>query len=147
MRVEVRRLGPGDEAAVLAAGALFDDPPDPAATRRFLSQANHHLLLAHDAAGDAVGFVSGVEVTQPDKGTEMLLYELGVAEPSRRRGVGRTLVGALEALARERGCSGMWVLADAGNTVAQATYTRAGGRAASRPVLLEWDLAGPAAGR
>ncbi|MEA2306860.1 MAG: aminoglycoside 3-N-acetyltransferase, partial [Solirubrobacteraceae bacterium] len=65
MPVEVRRLGPGDEAAVHAAGALFDDPPDAAATRRFLSEANHHLLLAHDAAGDAIGFVSGVEVTHP----------------------------------------------------------------------------------
>jgi ribosomal protein S18 acetylase RimI-like enzyme len=147
MRVEVRRLGPGDEAMVLAAGALFDGPPDPAATRRFLSEATHHLLLAYDAAGEAVGFVSGIEVTHPDKGTELLLYELGVAGPVRRRGIGTTLVGALEALARERGCSGMWVLADADDTVAQATYARAGGRVASRPVLLEWDLGGRAAGR
>ena len=34
----------------------------------------------------------------------------------------------------------MWVLADADNAAAQATYARAGGRESSRPVLLEWDL-------
>ena len=35
----------------------------------------------------------------------------------------------------------MWALADADNDAARATYTRAGGREASRPVLLEWDFA------
>ena len=39
-----------------------------------------------------MGFVSGVEVTHPDKGTEMFLYELAVDEPFRRRGIGRALV-------------------------------------------------------
>jgi hypothetical protein len=34
----------------------------------------------------------------------------------------------------------MWVLADADNAAAQATYARAGGRESSRPVLLEWDF-------
>ena len=32
----------------------------------------------------------------------------------------------------------MWVLADADNDAARATYARAGGREASRPVLVEW---------
>ena len=85
-----------------------------------------------------MGFVSGVEITHPDKGTEMFLYELGVDESAPAAGVGRTLVQALAALAREQGCYDMWVLADADNEAAQATYTRAGGREASRPVLLEW---------
>ena len=40
----------------------------------------------------------------------------------------------------------MWVLADADNAAAQATYARAGGRESSRPVLLEWDFRG-ASGR
>jgi len=37
MDIEVRRLGPGDEDALHAARGLFDDRPDPAATRRFLA--------------------------------------------------------------------------------------------------------------
>jgi ribosomal protein S18 acetylase RimI-like enzyme len=138
MDIEVRCLGPGDEEAVHAARPLFDDRPEPPATRRFLAEPTHHLLVAYDDGERPVGFVSGVELTHPDKGTEMLLYELGVDEPARGRGVGRTLVRALAALARERGCYDMWVLADADNAAARATYASAGGREASAPVLLEW---------
>jgi ribosomal protein S18 acetylase RimI-like enzyme len=140
MEVDVRRLGPGDEEAVHAARSLFDKAPDAEATRRFLAEPTHHLLVAYDGADTPLGFVSGVELTHPDKGTEMFLYELGVDESARGQGVGRTLVQALAALAREHGCYDMWVLADADNAAAQATYARAGGREASRPVLLEWEF-------
>jgi ribosomal protein S18 acetylase RimI-like enzyme len=139
MDIEVRRLGPGDEDAVHGARGLFDAAPQPEATQRFLAEPANHLLVAYDAE-TPVGFVSGVELTHPDKGTEMFLYELGVDEPARGRGVGRTLVKALSAAAREAGCYDMWVLADADNAAAHATYARAGGRESSRPVLLEWDL-------
>jgi aminoglycoside 3-N-acetyltransferase I len=138
MEVDVRRLGAGDEEAVHAARSLLDGAPEEHATRRFLSEPTHHLLVAYDEADRPVGFVSGVELTHPDKGTEMFLYELGVDDSARRQGVGRTLVQALAALAREQGCYDMWVLADADNDAAQATYARAGGKEASRPVLLEW---------
>jgi ribosomal protein S18 acetylase RimI-like enzyme len=137
MDIEVRRLGPGDEEAVHAARLLFDGRPDPAATRRFLAEPTHHLLVAYDT-GSPVGFVTGAELTHPDKGTEMFLYELGVDEAARGRSVGRTLVRALADIAREAGCYDMWVLADADNAAARATYARAGGREASQPVLLEW---------
>ena len=95
MHVDIRRLGPGDEQDVLAAGALFDGPPDADATRRFLSEPAHHLLIAYGDAGRPLGFVSGVETTHPDKGTEMFLYELAVDASARRRGIGRALVEAL----------------------------------------------------
>ena len=70
--------------------------------------------------------ISGVETTHPDKGTEMFLYELGVDEDARRQGVATALVNALAALARERGCYGMWVGVDTDNAAARATYRRAG---------------------
>ena len=66
--------------------------------------------------------MSGVETTHPDKGTEMFLYELAVASEHRRRGIGPALVEALAALARERGCYGMWVGTEPGNAAALATY-------------------------
>ena len=135
MEVEIRRLGPGDEDAVRDAGRLFDAAPRPDATRRFLAAPDHHLLIAYDAAG--------VETTHPDKGTEMFLYELGVDEPVRRRGVGTALVRALAALAQERGCHGMWVGAETGNEAAQRTYARAGARATPPHVILEWPFAAP----
>jgi ribosomal protein S18 acetylase RimI-like enzyme len=139
MRVDIRRLGRGDEAAVMAAGELFDDRPDPEATRRFLADGNHHLLVAyHDER--PVGFVSGVETTHPDKGTEMFLYELGVDAPARRRGVGRALVEALARLARERGCYGMWAGTEPVNDAARATYRTAGGTPSDGTLVFDWDL-------
>ena len=100
--MDVRALGPGDEEAVVAAQHLFDGPSDAAATARFLADSNHHLLVAYDPDDRPVGFISGVEMTHPDKGTEIFLYELAVAEDAQRRGVGRELVEALAARARCR---------------------------------------------
>ncbi len=141
--VEIRRLGPGEDALVAAAQHLFDGPADPSATARFLAGPANHLLVAYDADDRPVGFVTGVEITHPDKGTEMFVYELGVDERVRRRGVGVGLVEELRALATARGCHDMFVLADQDNAAAQATYRRAGAREASRPVMLEWLLTEP----
>jgi aminoglycoside 3-N-acetyltransferase I len=122
-----------------AAVHLFDNPPIPAAVERFLADPTHHLLFAYDG-GRPVGFVSGVEMTHPDKGTEMFLYELAVEDVHRRRGVGTALVEALAELARSKGCYDVWVLTEADNEAAVATYRRAGGRTPSEHVLIEFPL-------
>jgi ribosomal protein S18 acetylase RimI-like enzyme len=129
-----------DAAAVTAAADLFDEPPQAAATARFLALPGHHLLLAYDGDDRAVGMVSGVETTHPDKGTEMFLYELGVAEDARRQGVATALVDALAALARERGCYGMWVGVDTGNDAALATYRHAGADEEEPAVVFSWQF-------
>jgi hypothetical protein len=70
--MDIRQLGPRDDDRVYAAAHLFDGPADAVATRTFLNADGHHLLVAYD--GDTpVGFVTGVETTHPDKGTEMFL--------------------------------------------------------------------------
>jgi len=129
-----------DSDKVVAAGELFDDRPDADATARFLAAPGHHLLIAYD--GDLpIGFVSGVETTHPDKGTEMFLYELGVADSHRRRGVGRALVERLATIARSAGCYGMWVATDDSNPAALATYERAGAtRDEKAAVILTWSF-------
>lgn len=130
-----------EAAAVHLAADLFDGPPLAAATARFLARPDHHLLFAYD--GDrAVGMISGVEMTHPDKGTEMFVYELGVAPVARLQGVGTALVRALADVARERGCYGMWVGTEADNAAAQSTYRRAGATEEAPFVLLNWDLTG-----
>jgi len=135
--IAIRRIEPDEVDIVMAASDLFDDPADRSATERFLGSSDHHLLLAFE--GDrAVGFVSGVETTHPDKGVEMFLYELAVDEPARGRGIGVALVEALRALARDRGCYGMWVLTDADNEAATRTYRRAGAREPTAHVMLDW---------
>ncbi|MFE8946462.1 GNAT family N-acetyltransferase [Streptomyces sp. NPDC007856] len=128
-------------AEVVAAEHLFDNPARPEWAERFLTAAGHHLLLAYaQDEGVPVGFVSGVETVHPDKGTEMFLYELAVDEPYRRRGIGRALVERLAALARERGCYGMWVGVDAGNDVALAAYRSAGGKDDDSCRVLTWEF-------
>ena len=134
---DIRRIT--DPAEVHAAAALFDDTPRVDATERFLSEPGHHLLIAF-VDGEPVGMVTGVEMTHPDKGTEMFLYELGVVDEHQRQGVGRALVGALAALARERGCYGMWVLTDDDNVAAMAAYRAAGGAVGDTSRMLSWEF-------
>ncbi|MEV6193424.1 GNAT family N-acetyltransferase [Streptomyces sp. NPDC051920] len=135
--MELRRAATVRE--LTAAEYLFDAPVRPEWARRFLQTQGHHLFLAYEGAVP-VGFVSGVETVHPDKGTEMFLYELAVAEPFRRRGTGRALVRELAALARERGCYGMWVGVDTGNDVALATYRSAGGEDDGSCTVMTWDF-------
>ena len=130
---------PGDDGLVAAASHLFDGPARPDATSRFLAEDGHHLLVASED-GRPVGFVSGVEVTHPDKGTEMFLYELAVDEPFRRRGIGRALVERLAALAREAGCYGMWVVTDHDNEAARATYEGTGAVPEPEQVVEVWTF-------
>ncbi|WP_348534641.1 MULTISPECIES: GNAT family N-acetyltransferase [unclassified Kitasatospora] len=125
--------------AVQDAGHLFDGPPLPAATERFLADERHHLLIAYVDDVPA-GMVVGVEMTDPDKGTEMFLYELAVDEPFRGRGVGRALVSALADLARGRNCYGMWVITGEDNAAARATYRRAGGSPEEKQVVFVWTF-------
>src|SRR5260370_34680946 len=105
--MKIERIGPEDQERVMGAGSLFDYPARSDAVNRFLADPNHHLLIAY--SGDVpAGFVSGVEVTPPDKGTEMFLDELAVDEAHRRQGIRPALVEAHRDLARGRGLYGRW---------------------------------------
>jgi len=137
--MEIERLGPDDGERVVSASVLFDGPATPEWTATFLSAPGHHLLFASVDGAD-VGFVSGIEMVHPDKGTEMFLYELGVDDAARGQGVGKALVAALRDLAIERGCYGMWVLTDHDNEAALATYRAGGGSGPDPQVLLDWTF-------
>lgn len=136
---DIVTMQPGDEGRVAAAAHLFDEPPISAATVKFLASEGHHLLIAYEGEEPA-GFVSGVEMTHPDKGTEMFLYELGVDDAFRGRGVAGELLAALKALAEERGCYGMWVITDEDNAAARSAYKKAGGESEENQVVLVWTF-------
>jgi len=142
--MEIVRIGPGDEDRVHAASHLFDGPARPEETLRALAEPTHHLLLAYED-GRPAGFVSGVEVSHPDKPTEMMLYELGVDEPFRRRGTGRALVRSLAEVAAERGCPSMFVLTERSNAAAIATYAFGGAVREDDFVMFTWDVSAPGA--
>jgi ribosomal protein S18 acetylase RimI-like enzyme len=137
--VDIRDLSHGDEDAVLAISHLLDGAATVSATRRFLAEPNHRVLVAYEE-GTPAGFVTGIEMTHPDKGTEMFLYELGVDERFRNRGVGTALVLALRDLARTSGCYGMWVLTDEDNSAAMRTYAAAGSADPQKQTMLSWTF-------
>jgi len=140
--VIIRRSAHIDE--VVAAEHLMDHPVASGAAARFLAERGHHLLLAYPASSERpIGMVSGVEMTHPDKGTEMFLYELSVEEPSRRQGVATALVHALAQLAQDRGCYGMWVLTDSDNPAALAAYRAAGGAPPTTHEMITWTFDRP----
>jgi ribosomal protein S18 acetylase RimI-like enzyme len=135
--MDIRRIH--DIDAVLGAGELFDSPPQLEPTRRFLAADGHHLLIAYVDDVPA-GMITGVEMTHPDKGTELFLYELGVEEQFREIGVAKALVAALRDVAVERGCYGLWVVTGEANIAALATYGGAGAVPESGQVVLAWTL-------
>jgi ribosomal protein S18 acetylase RimI-like enzyme len=137
--VEIKLLAAGDDDLILDASHLFDGPAIRTATSRFLSAGGHHLFIAFED-GRAAGFISGVEVTHPDKGTEMFIYELGVDEPYRRRGIARALIDALKNLAIELGCYGMWVLTSEDNDAALAAYASTDGTPEPGQVVITWEF-------
>ncbi|MET9696183.1 GNAT family N-acetyltransferase [Streptomyces sp. NPDC006529] len=133
-------------AELVAAEGLFDGPVREEWATRFLAAPGHLMLIA-SVAGVPVGMVSGVEMSHPDKGTEMCLYELSVDEGHRRRGIGRELTRALADEARARGCYGMWVGVDTDNEAALATYASAGAVDEGVFTMRGWALpSDPAAG-
>ncbi|WP_274558740.1 GNAT family N-acetyltransferase [Streptomyces spiramyceticus] len=127
-------------AELTAAEHLYDGPARPEWAERFLAAPGHLMLIAY-VAGVPAGMVSGIEMTHPDKGTEMCLYELSVDEPYRRRGIGRALTRALAAVARERGCYDMWVGVERDNDAALATYRSAQAQDDGDFAMLTWPLA------
>lgn len=135
----IERLRVGDEGRLVAASGLFDQTVTAEWATRFLAGEGHHIFVAV-VDGVDVGFVSGVETTHPDKGTEMFLYELAVDEAFRRHGVGKALVAALRDLAVERGCYGMWVGTEHDNAAALATYRAAGAAPPEPCVTLTWTF-------
>jgi ribosomal protein S18 acetylase RimI-like enzyme len=136
--MEIRRVT--EVEAVLAASAHFDGPARADWAATFLAAPNHHLFVAY-VDGVPAGMVTGVEMTMPDKGTEMFLYELAVGAAYRQRGIGRALTDALVAVAVEHGCYGMWVLTDHDNDAALATYRGSGAGDDEPTTMLTWTFA------
>lgn len=136
----VRRLGVGDEEAAQRACQVFGAPGevDPAA---FLGRPEHALIVGEDESGVA-GWAYGHELIHPDVERTMLLYALDVAERGRRHGLGKALVDAFVANARDAGCTEVWVLTANANAAGLATYAASGGqRDPVDQVMFTWKLA------
>lgn len=142
MGISIRRMQPGDEAEVMAADQLFDDPSSLEAVTALLAEERDYLLLAY-FDGQPAGMARAVELLRPDTlRRQMFLYEIGTDEQFQRRGVARALIDELLSLSRQRDCLEMFVLTGEGNEPAMRLYQTTGGlRENMDDVMFVWDLA------
>jgi GNAT superfamily N-acetyltransferase len=121
--------------AMLASSWVLDE------VRRFLADPDNLLLLAsYDSQW--CGALTGYRLQRLDQHRAgVLLYEVDVLEPFRRRGVGRALVEAIKAWAAEVGAFEVWVLTEQSNAPAKALYRSAGGvEDAETPALFVFPI-------
>ncbi len=132
--IEVRRLGPGDEDVVAALAEQAQ--PDAAA----LLRDERTIYVAARDGTRAVGFAFAHELLRRHGERAMLLvYDLGVEEEYRRRGIATRLLRELESVARERGIRTGFVLTEASNGAAMALYESVGGVRPDDDVVM-WDF-------
>lgn len=125
---------------VEAAAHLFENELDPHAVRRFLGDSSHHLMLAWDGERP-VGMVTVIEMTYPDRGTEMFLYDMRVDDDHRGTGIGHAMLDRLESLAVDTLCSSVWVVTGTGerNAGARATFLSRGATEDRERVRYSWS--------
>jgi ribosomal protein S18 acetylase RimI-like enzyme len=120
--IVVRRLAPGDEQVVAELAEL--EPPDAEA----LLRDERTLYVAALDDGRPVGFVFAHELLRRHgEGSMLFVYDLGVEEEYRRRGIARRLLRELAAIAGARGIRIGFVITNASNEPAMALYESVGG--------------------
>lgn len=147
MDITCRRLGPADLADLRALNVLFGEafedpetygahPPDDGYLSDRLSHNHIHVVVAH-IGGELVGGLVAYELDKFESvRREMYIYDLAVAEPHRRRGVAKALIGLLQQIAAERGAWVIFVQADYGDDPAIALYESLG----KREEVLHFDI-------
>ncbi len=150
--IEVRRLGVGDEELVRRLSvedARFEEagvaprertPHTVESARAFLSVETNVQLAALDS-GAPVGQLLAYElIRRHGDGKMMFIYEIGVRDDHRRRGVGRALFEALQAICRERGIARAFVITNESNETAMSFYRSLGGtRDATDEAVFDFD--------
>jgi ribosomal protein S18 acetylase RimI-like enzyme len=121
----IRRLGPGDEGVV---AALAEGEP-----RTELLQDERTAFLAAFDGERPIGFALGYVLPRRHGApASMFVYEIGVDEPYRRRGIATELMRRLLAEAPEG-----YVLTEPDNAAANALYASLGG---TRVETVMWDF-------
>ena len=138
---EIRQLGPTDHAVFNNLHEdVFDHALRATSLARFLEDPRHVIFVAL-ADNQVVGMCSGVEYFHPDSPSQMFLNEIGVAEPYRRKGLGRQLAAALLTEAGKRGCASMWLGTETDNIAAQKLYESVDNPTnAGKFLMYEWNL-------
>ncbi len=147
MTAAIHRLTPDDIPLFRAMNRLFGEvfdepdtyggaPPDDAYVRDLLGR-EHVIALVALADGTVVGALAAYELDKFERvRREIYIYDLGVAEAHRRRGVATALIGEVRRIAARRGAWTVYVQADHGDEPAVALYDGLG----TREDVLHFDI-------
>ena len=92
--------------------------------RTYLSRPQN-VLIVGSFEGTPAGFLLAYELDRADQDRPMVcLYEIGVAESFRRRGVASTMIKLLMDHCRQLDALKLWTIADGANEPAVALYAR-----------------------
>lgn len=124
--MRIHRLTSNDHDLLGAAVRKFRGAEVPDHTP-FLNDPSSIAFLALDG-DDVSGWVWGLRQRHVCGYSQVQLYEIGVDETARRRGVGRALLNAFRDQAVREGHRKMWLFTDEDNHAAKALYEAAGGQ-------------------
>ena len=123
--VDIRMLGPGDEALLIEAVALTDEDWPPSAARAHLADRDLVCMAALEA-GQAVAFIYG-HVLRRFEATSLFIYSVDTAPDHQRRGIAKAMLQALAEEGRAGRWDEMFVFTNRSNRAAMALYASAGG--------------------
>ena len=104
---------------------------------RFLAGPGSVAVGGH-LDGRPAGYLIAYLVTRIDGEVMLVVYDVSVAAPLRRRGVGTAMVEEVLRIAGTAGATKAWVLTDHGNEPARAMYRATGAIASDRDDLVMW---------
>jgi len=137
--ITLRRLGPEDLDLLLGVDeGLFDLAVRPYQAVAFLKDTSHDMVVALQGSA-IVGMASGQVMLHPDKAPAYFVNEVGVRDAFQRQGIANQMCAELMALARQRGCEGIWLATEADNTAARALYQSLDARETQEIVVYDWD--------
>lgn len=137
--IEIIRLRTADlELLCRVPEGLFDFAVDRVQAAAFLADPGHEIVLGL-CNGVVVGMATGTVLLHPDKPPVMFVNEVGVSEEYRQRGFATLILERFLAVARARGCEGVWLGTEADNDSARALYRKVGGRETAGLVIYDWD--------
>lgn len=147
-QVEVAAIAPERYEEVLPLIAAYqrfyrveqiDEDRNRAFFRRFLAPSEDGMLLGARVGGRLIGYACLYWHFSSTKAVEtVLMNDLFVAQEARGRGIGRSLIEASAAVARERGVHLLEWSTEPGNLTAQRLYDSTG---AERSEWVEYELA------
>jgi aminoglycoside 3-N-acetyltransferase I len=131
--MKIRRLVPEDvNIGIAAIQNIKCAQTNSGVVAQFLKRPDQYFIAAIKE-DQPIGFALAYELERIDRPHPMLfLYEIGVIETHRRRGVATAMIESLKEICRERGAFKIFVIAAASNSAALRLYDSTFGDAGRR---------------